>query len=109
MTKLRPCASAKWAPTSESMSPSKVLYSSMVWRSTLIGFWPRLRRSSTPGVPTYLQTNTLCGDDASLTSEASAADGRMSVEPARLRVARRGMAMMVRLWLRIEFTRDSSG
>jgi hypothetical protein len=47
----RPWASLKKAPMATKF------FSALM--STLIGFWPVCRRSSTPGVPTYLQTKTL--------------------------------------------------
>src|SRR5207344_659790 len=51
ITKLRPCASAKKPPI-----PGNPL---MLLIETLIGFCPVCSLSSTPGVPTYLHTNTL--------------------------------------------------
>ena len=33
----------------------------MALTDTLIGFWPVWSRSSTPGLPTYLQTKTFLG------------------------------------------------
>src|SRR4029079_17314036 len=46
----RPCASAKYAPTNAPPGIALTL--------TLIGLSPVCRRSSAPGVPTYLQTKT---------------------------------------------------
>src|SRR6188472_1605642 len=47
----RPCASAKYAPTT---TGSTLIALTL----TLIGLLPVCRRSSTPGLPTYLQTKT---------------------------------------------------
>jgi hypothetical protein len=46
-----------WASLKNDPMPTKLRSE---WVSTLIGLSPVWRRSSTPGVPTYLQTNTLC-------------------------------------------------
>lgn len=48
----RPCASAKYEPMSTGCWGIALM-------ETLIGFCPVCNRSSTPGLPTYLQTNTL--------------------------------------------------
>ena len=53
MTTLRPWASAKKAPMT--MGPRMLL------TDTLIGLLPVWSRSSTPGLPTYLQTKTFFG------------------------------------------------
>ena len=53
MTTERPCASANSAPMNTGPGMALML--------TLIGFWPVWSRSSTPGVPTNLQTKTFFG------------------------------------------------